>query len=248
NRNFIATLLRAELVPRLSEAWPRSQSNGCGHEWSLPRRSGTRPKTMSGSKPNTLPRETFSSPLSASSSPACRADDHITGPMIHGANSSSRRPDSSLFDRFPDATAMISSKIFRPTTGSGTPSRITPQLMSMSSSMCRYIRLLVASLMDGTGLQPKTEPRPVVKQMTLQPPATRPVIETGSCPGVSMKTNPRVVMGSPYWNTSIMGVVPPLVTPPSDFSKTVVMPPALLPGAGLLSIASMPRQYHSHQR
>src|SRR5437899_2343369 len=29
-------------------------------------------------------------------------------------------------------------------------------------------------------------------------------------------------------------------------SKTVVMPPALLPGAGLLSMASMPRQYHSH--
>jgi hypothetical protein len=42
------------------------------------------------------------------------------------------------------------------------------------------MRELVASLMDGTGLQPKTEPRPVVKQMRLQPPATRPVIETGS--------------------------------------------------------------------
>src|SRR5688572_16262789 len=41
-----------------------------------------------------------------------------------------------------------------------------------------------------------------------------------------------------------MGVVPPLVTPLGDFSKTVVMPPALLPGAGLLSMASMPRQYH----
>src|SRR5207237_9107052 len=43
----------------------------------------------------------------------------------------------------------------------------------------------------------------------------------------------RVVMGSPYMKTSIIGVVPPLVTPPSDFSKTVVIPPALLPGAGL---------------
>ncbi len=61
-----------------------------------------------------------------------------------------------------------------------------------------------------------------------------------------MNTKPRVVIGSPYMNTSIIGVVPPLVTPPSDFSKTVVSPPALLPGAGLLSIASMPRQYHSH--
>src|ERR671937_2087274 len=130
--------------------------------------------------------------------------------------------------------------------GSGVPSRITPQLMSMSSSMCRYISEFVASLIDGTGLQPNTEPRPVVKQMTLQPPATSPVMDTGSWPGVSMNTKPRVVMGSPYMNTSFIGVVPPLVTPPSDFSNTVVMPPALFPGAGLLSIASIPRQYHSH--
>src|SRR5882724_1609908 len=135
--------------------------------------------------------------------------------MIHGANSSSPTPESSLFDFLPEATATISSKICRPTTGSGVPSRITPQLMSMSSSMWRYISELVASLIEGTGLQPNTEPRPVV-------------------------------MGSPYMKTSIIGVVPPLVTPPSDFSKTVVIPPALLPGAGLLSIASIPRQYHSH--
>src|SRR5262249_26323909 len=190
----------------------------------------------------------FGSPSAAPRTAFGCTSHYMTGPIIQGANSSSPTPESSLLLCLPEATATISSKICRPTEASGVPSRITPQLMSMSSSMCRYMRLLVASLMDGTGLQPKTEPRPVVKQMTLQPPATRPVIETGSCPGVSMKTNPRVVMGSPYWNTSIMGVVPPLVTPPSDFSKTVVMPPALLPGAGLLSIASMPRQYHSHQR
>src|SRR5229473_8399475 len=166
--------------------------------------------------------------------------------MIQGANSSSPTPESSLFDRLPEATATISSKIWLPTFGSGVPSRITPQLISMSSCMWRYMSELVASLIDGTGLQPKTEPRPVVKQIMLQPPATRPVIDTGSCPGVSMKTKPFVVIGSPYWNTSIIGVVPPLVTPPRDFSKTVVMPPALFPGAGLLSIASIPRQYHSH--
>src|SRR5206468_10689615 len=117
--------------------------------------------------------------------------------MIHGANSSSPTPESSLLLFLPDATATTSSKICRPTTGSGVPSRITPQLMSMSSSMWRYTREFVASLMDGTGLQPKTEPRPVVKQMMLQPPATRPVIDTGSWPGVSMKTKPRVVMGTP---------------------------------------------------
>ncbi|MBI2204027.1 MAG: hypothetical protein HYU41_09270 [Candidatus Rokubacteria bacterium] len=36
---------------------------------------------------------------------------YITGPMIQGANSSSPTPESSLFDRLPDATAMTSSKI-----------------------------------------------------------------------------------------------------------------------------------------
>ena len=51
--------------------------------------------------------------------------------------------------------------------------------------------------MEGTGLHPNTEPRPVVNQMMLHPPATKPVIDTGSWPGVSMNTKPLVVMGSP---------------------------------------------------
>jgi hypothetical protein len=36
---------------------------------------------------------------------------YITGPMIHGANSSSPTPESSLLERLPEATATISSKI-----------------------------------------------------------------------------------------------------------------------------------------
>src|SRR5213079_3085350 len=166
--------------------------------------------------------------------------------MIHGANSSSPTPLSSLLLCLPEATATISSKIWRPTTSSGVPSRITPQLMSMSSVMWRYMSEFVASLMEGTGLHPNTEPRPVVKQIRLQPPATSPVIDTGSCPGVSMNPKPLVLMGSPYWNTSIIRVVPRYVTPASDFAITVVTPPAVLPGTVLLSIASLPRQYHSH--
>ena len=35
--------------------------------------------------------------------------------------------------------------------------------------MCSYRGVLVATLIDGTGLHPKTEPRPVVKTSTLQP-------------------------------------------------------------------------------
>src|SRR4026208_71597 len=103
---------------------------------------------------------------------------YMTGPMIHGANSSSPTPDSSLLLGLPDATATISSKICRPAWASGVPSRITPQLIFMSSDRWRYIKLLVASLIDGTGLQPNTEPRPVVKQIMLQPPATRPGSDT----------------------------------------------------------------------
>ena len=58
---------------------------------------------------------------------------------------------------------------------------------------------LVASFKLGAGLQPKTEPRPVVKQTTLAPAATCPVTETGSYPGESMKTNPLLFTVSAYW-------------------------------------------------
>src|SRR5712691_6428731 len=130
--------------------------------------------------------------------------------------------------------------------GFTSPYMTGPMIQGANSSSPTPDSSLLLRLTEGTALQPNTEPRPVVKQIMLQPPATSPVMDTGSCPGVSMNTKPRVVMGSPYWKTSIIGVVPPLVTPPSDFSKTVVIPPALLPGVGLLSMASMPRQYHSH--
>jgi hypothetical protein len=53
-----------------------------------------------------------------------------------------------------------------------------PQLTSMSSSMRRYIGELVASLIEGAGLQPNTPPRPVVKQTRFAPPATCPVAAT----------------------------------------------------------------------
>ena len=52
--------------------------------------------------------------------------------------------------------------------------------MSMSSSMRRYMAVLVAILIDGAGLKPKQEPRPVVKAMMLPPLATWPVAEAGS--------------------------------------------------------------------
>ncbi|MNW06760.1 hypothetical protein D3C71_2032220 [compost metagenome] len=66
----------------------------------------------------------------------------------------------------------------------------------MSSLKRSYMAVLVASLIEGTGLAPNIEPRPVVKQMTLAPPAICPVAETGSKPGVSMNTIPAWRTGS----------------------------------------------------
>ena len=71
-----------------------------------------------------------------------------------------------------------------------------PALKSMSSLMRSNIGVFVAILIDGAGLNPKTDPRPVVNSTRLQPLATSPVTEAGSLPGESMKAKPRVVIGS----------------------------------------------------
>src|SRR4051794_33837606 len=78
-------------------------------------------------------------------------------------------------------------------------------------------------------------PRPVVKAIRLQPPAARPVRDTGSYPGVFMNVNPGEVTASAYSYTSISVEVPPFATAPSDFSRMLVRPPALFPGLGLSS-------------
>ena len=50
----------------------------------------------------------------------------------------------------------------------------------MSSLMRIAISVLVEILMVGAGLEPKAEPRPVVKHTKLQPPAIWPVTDAGS--------------------------------------------------------------------
>ena len=105
----------------------------------------------------------------------------MTAPICQGMNSRSPKPSASLRLRLPDAVSRISRKMLAPISSTlAPPSRISPQFTSMSSSMRRYMTVLVASFSDGTGLWPNTEPRPVVKQMTLAPLATWPVIEHGS--------------------------------------------------------------------
>src|SRR5205085_10419120 len=149
----------------------------------------------------------------------------------------------------PDAVSRIRRKNRSPICATvDVPSTISPQLMSMSSSWRSHSAVLVASFSDGDGAQPYAEPRPVVKQIMLAPPATCPVADTGSYPGVSMKTKPFALTGSAYSYTSMSPVVPPFATAPSDFSRIVVRPPALLPGGGLLFISPLLRAvYSSHQ-
>src|SRR5215467_11957407 len=109
------------------------------------------------------------------------ADTYIVAPSTHGANSAPPKSKLSLFVGWPDAVLRIRSKIRSPHCCTvSSPSRMVPQLTSMSSSMRLYMGVLVASLIDGAGLQPNTLPRPVVKQTRLAPPATCPVAATGS--------------------------------------------------------------------
>src|SRR5947207_14812383 len=110
-----------------------------------------------------------------------RVNRYIVAPSTHGANSAPPKSKLSLLVGCPEAVFSIRSKMRWPHCCTvSSPSRMVPQLTSMSSSMRLYIAELVASLIEGAGLQPNTLPRPVVKQTRLAPPATCPVAATGS--------------------------------------------------------------------
>src|SRR4051794_23427232 len=117
----------------------------------------------------------------AAKGPLLRTRAYIVAPSTHGANSAPPKSKLSLLVGWPEAVFSISSKMRWPHSCTvSSPSRMVPQLTSISSSMRLYIGVLVASLIDGAGLQPNTLPRPVVKQTRLAPPATCPVAATGS--------------------------------------------------------------------
>src|SRR5260370_13118961 len=106
---------------------------------------------------------------------------HIVAPSTHGANSAPPKSKLSLLVGWPDATFSIRLKMRAPHCCTvSSPSRMVPQLTSMSSSIRLNIGELVASLIEGAGLQPNTLPRPVVKQTRLSPPAPCPGAATGS--------------------------------------------------------------------
>ena len=83
---------------------------------------------------------------------ARRVCGHITAPICQGTNSAPPKPSSSESVLSPEATATIFCRISRPFVSIVTPSRMSPQLMSMSSRIRPYISELVASLMQGLGL------------------------------------------------------------------------------------------------
>jgi hypothetical protein len=78
---------------------------------------------------------------------------------------------------------------------------MTPQLRSMSSSRRVNRGVLLASLIVGSGFEPDTAPRPVVKQIRLAPLAIWPVTATGSSPGESMNNRPLAWLS---WRTKAM--------------------------------------------
>src|SRR5512144_452492 len=88
-----------------------------------------------------------------------------------------------------------------------------------------------ATLIVGAG-NPSGVPRPVVKQSTVAPLATMAVDDTPSLPGASSSASPGVRTCWPYRSTDVTVDVPPFWIAPSDFSSSVVRPPALLPGEG----------------
>src|SRR5207249_3318629 len=87
---------------------------------------------------------------------------YTVAPSTHGANSAPPKSKLSLLVGCPEAVLSIRSKMRWPHCCTvSSPSRIVPQLTSMSSCIRLNIGVLVASLIDGAGLQPNTLPRPV---------------------------------------------------------------------------------------
>src|SRR4051794_39417232 len=93
------------------------------------------------------------------------ASTYIVAPSTQGANSAPPKSKLSLLVGCPEAVFSISSKMRWPHCCTvSSPSRMVPQLTSMSSSMGLNIAELVARLMGGAGLHAETLPRPGVER------------------------------------------------------------------------------------
>src|SRR5690606_81326 len=158
-------------------------------------------------------------------------------------------PSSSAFVSLPPATSTISCQIASPACCSVMPPCSTSLTSTSILSFIRsYICLLPVILMTGTTAEPVGVPRPVVKQTRCTPPAAIPDTHSISLPGESIKYSPPCPScgnASAYSITPFIGVVPPLLIQPRDFSSIVVSPPAILPGLGLPPRISSPMRVTS---
>src|SRR5215831_9831652 len=111
------------------------------------------------------------------------------------------------------------------------PVSTAPASKSIQCGFFAAISLFDETLMVGTG-NPSGVPRPVVNSSTVAPLTTIAVDDTPSFPGDSSNDSPWSPTGSPYRSTRDTGARPPFWIAPSDFSSSVVRPPALLPGDG----------------
>ena len=144
---------------------------------------------------------------------------------IHSAHSRGSRSWSSR----PEAVSRKLAKMRALTSATVlSPSMMVPQLMSMSSCWRFHKAVLVDSFNDGAGAQPYAEPRPVVKQIRLAPPAARCAAGV-----VARRIHENQAMGKgPVARMTAWGGGATFGDSAQDFSKIVVRPPALLPCDG----------------
>ena len=112
-----------------------------------------------------------------------------------------------------------------------------PALKSVMLPSFRNVSGLPVSLSVGMTAFPTGEPRPELKAVTTAPCMARPVRLNGSgpCARLSITHRPGCGIACPSFRTPWTGEVPIFLMFPIDFSTSVVMPPALLPGVGLTS-------------
>ena len=111
-------------------------------------------------------------------------------PRLHAEATESRVVHGTVADVRARVTRFLGGQLMQIKRNLGEPGQIWEPSADFWSSMRRYVLVLVAILITGTDGKPIALPRPVVNTIRLQPPAASPVRDTGSYPGVFMKTNP----------------------------------------------------------
>ena len=143
----------------------------------------------------------------------------------------SRQSFFSLFTGAPEAAARTKSMKRAETSAMGSPWARTPALKSIQWLFFSKRGVLVDIFIVGTKV-PNGVPRPVVNRTIWQPHDARAVEATRSLPGALRRFKPLTLKRSPYFKTPRTMLFPHFCVQPRDFSSSVEIPPALLPGEG----------------